>query len=444
MSLTKVTPSMIEGSKNNQFTFPMIQGTPISVLDYDADPTGVLDSTAAIQNAIDAGLLANKPVFIPAGTYKITSVITLSASATPYLNGVRVFGAGMYQTVLNCQGTAFLQSNQTQVNDSIYVSDLTIKKDTSTAVIGVDIGTIRNSIFSNVQSLGFQVGFSISANKEVANWWNRFYNCQASCGNIVGSAGFVLGNNDSGTTIKDLDYNDFYGCKSFSAEVGIVIFYAISCVISGHQVTACTTVLQIYKGNNNRIQVNGEAVTNMGFAQGPTLGNQLDLYNDGRLAVDFIDNGFNHIFNQILDQPTLPNTLRTLDCFVQDRVSFSMSGVASKNIFQISFSAPEASFTVTVTTAMLTYITGTSCSVQVWDITIAGGIVTVTPVRANSSGTMSDPITATVGSGNVIFSAEPVSGDTTHITIGQSVVSIQGCGALEAYPYMEAVGYARI
>lgn len=55
-------------------SYSMIQGAPVNILDYGADPTGVADSTAAIQAAVNAG----KSIFIPAGTFKITAPITLS------------------------------------------------------------------------------------------------------------------------------------------------------------------------------------------------------------------------------------------------------------------------------------------------------------------------------------------------------------------------------
>src|SRR4030066_621282 len=57
MSLTKVPYSMIKGA-------------PVNVLDKGADPTGGADSTAAIQAAIDTG----KTVWIPNGTYSVTTL----------------------------------------------------------------------------------------------------------------------------------------------------------------------------------------------------------------------------------------------------------------------------------------------------------------------------------------------------------------------------------
>lgn len=61
MALTKVSYSMIEGAVAN-------------VIDYGADPTGVADSTAAIQAALNSSI---GTVFFPQGTYKTTAPIDL-------------------------------------------------------------------------------------------------------------------------------------------------------------------------------------------------------------------------------------------------------------------------------------------------------------------------------------------------------------------------------
>ena len=49
----------------------MINGAPANVLDFGADPTGVADSTTAIQSALDAA----KQVYFPAGIYKVTTIV---------------------------------------------------------------------------------------------------------------------------------------------------------------------------------------------------------------------------------------------------------------------------------------------------------------------------------------------------------------------------------
>jgi hypothetical protein len=427
-------------------SFSVVEGTPLSVLDFGADPLGVADSTSAIQTAINQGLATNQPVFIPAGNYRISSVITLSSSPTPYLTGVKIFGAGMRQSVLKCYSTAFVQSNQTQVNDNIQLSDFGIVNVSSSATRGLDIGTVRGSLFVNLEVKNFLSCFAVRGNQGVGNWWNRFYNCEAvSTGlAVVGSKGWELGNDGTNVpttglpNIPDLDYADFYGCKAFDCESAITAFNIIGCVISGFLANSSATALQFYKGNNNYIELNGEAVSNMGFAQGPTLANDLRLYSDGRLATDFDDGGLNQVNNQILAQPTLPNTYRTLDCFAQDRLGVSFTA-ASQNIFQIAFTSVEAA--VTVTTTSCGYIVGTSefASVQVWDITrTASGAFTVTPIRTTGTAGV---LTATAGSGNVVFA---MAGNASAALVGQVIVDVQGVGVIQTYPFMQSLGYLRV
>lgn len=62
----------------------MISGAPINVIDYGADPSGVADSTSAIQAAFDAAASSNelanvKGVVFPEGLYKVSSSITISS-----------------------------------------------------------------------------------------------------------------------------------------------------------------------------------------------------------------------------------------------------------------------------------------------------------------------------------------------------------------------------
>lgn len=64
----------------------------VSVLDFGADPTGVSDSTSAMQNAHNTGKL----IYYPAGSYKFTS-ITMSTGG--------IVGDGPDQTVLTPSGT---------------------------------------------------------------------------------------------------------------------------------------------------------------------------------------------------------------------------------------------------------------------------------------------------------------------------------------------------
>jgi hypothetical protein len=72
-------------------TFSMIQGSFLNVFDYGATGDGTTDDTAAIVAANTAAISADKALFFPAGTYKITSNITSSA---------RWVGEGVSQTII--------------------------------------------------------------------------------------------------------------------------------------------------------------------------------------------------------------------------------------------------------------------------------------------------------------------------------------------------------
>lgn len=65
----------------------------LSVLDYGADPTGTVDSYAAIQNAIDALVaLTHKRLYFPPGVYLVSDTLLFEDQ-----RGIEVFGAGQGQ-----------------------------------------------------------------------------------------------------------------------------------------------------------------------------------------------------------------------------------------------------------------------------------------------------------------------------------------------------------
>jgi len=94
MSLTKVS-------------YSMISGTPVNVLDFGADPTGVADSTAAFILAVATG----KPIYVGPGTYRIDSPIATDAAPVGnfYMEGaseahVGFNNTGVGQCVINLSG----------------------------------------------------------------------------------------------------------------------------------------------------------------------------------------------------------------------------------------------------------------------------------------------------------------------------------------------------
>lgn len=72
---------------------------PINARAFGATGNGTTDDTTALAAAIAAGIAANSEVYIPAGTYKITSGFTI---ATP----VTIRGAGAGQTIIKYSATS--------------------------------------------------------------------------------------------------------------------------------------------------------------------------------------------------------------------------------------------------------------------------------------------------------------------------------------------------
>jgi len=76
----------------------------VSILDFGADPTGVADSTAAIQNAHNAA----RYVLYPTGTYKITSSIVLPSGAFIIGQGAGSGGTNTTKdTIINATTSAY-------------------------------------------------------------------------------------------------------------------------------------------------------------------------------------------------------------------------------------------------------------------------------------------------------------------------------------------------
>lgn len=92
MSLTKVTYSMVSGALWNP-------------VDYGADPSGGIDSTTAIQTAIDAvGAAGGGVLFFPPGVYKITGLTCYTNNVAMYGYGAQLYGTDKDAVILRVRG----------------------------------------------------------------------------------------------------------------------------------------------------------------------------------------------------------------------------------------------------------------------------------------------------------------------------------------------------
>jgi hypothetical protein len=149
MSLTKVSYSMINGEY-------------INALDYGAVGNGIADDTAALQNAVNYCIANLKNLYIPSGTYMISTPLNFIANsyATDYpfprLNQIILSGesGSKIKATSGFTGTMILMGdavNGIQFKDALFLDGLTI-----------DGNNQEITLVGGVAGLGFQARFYAS------------------------------------------------------------------------------------------------------------------------------------------------------------------------------------------------------------------------------------------------------------------------------------------
>jgi hypothetical protein len=169
MSLTKVT-------------YSMIQGAAVNVLDYGADPTGAADSTAAIQAAVNT----NQTVWIPAGTYSVTTIDLKGKYPT-------IIGESMVATIIKARSSVAKMFDAYESTDvqvaPLLISNLTIDGDSVVTNSAISMryrhfSKIDTCVIKNVDASNASGIYAIDC------WLNTFTNCRiTNCFNGMTWAG---------------------------------------------------------------------------------------------------------------------------------------------------------------------------------------------------------------------------------------------------------------
>ena len=196
----------------------------VSVLDFGADPTGVADSTAAIQAAINyamgtLGSGVNFPVqhtvkvVIPAGDYKITSGLVANRR-------VWITGDGMWATRLICttSGTTFYGlslrpdgAGGSPIWGAILENFQIVGNGGTTRCSGISTGstapyTISQSVYQNLVMYNVVTGLSVGDGIDNSFYNNRFFNIKVTGTGVTGVTTY-------GMYLNACVYNTFEGIE---------------------------------------------------------------------------------------------------------------------------------------------------------------------------------------------------------------------------------------
>jgi hypothetical protein len=231
----------------------------LNVCAFGADATGTLDSTPAIQAAINAAVyMSGNIVFFPPGVYQITSALMINSNIT--LQGTSRFNTIIQQLNNNVNGLSWTGSNLQYVN----IRDLTIQG-TGTGGTGTGISLTPVS-GPNPNAIGVHL-----ENVRIRNWGGNGFAAQLlivsqfdnvfveSCANgfsltgtvntaVVFNSCYAKGCTGRGYDLENLTYCTLNGCASDSNNTGYYILNPGGVTINSSGSEFCVYGFEVYGG----------------------------------------------------------------------------------------------------------------------------------------------------------------------------------------------------
>lgn len=264
----------------------------INVMDYGADPTGAANSSTAFTNAIAAalaGTVTAQPclrVYVPPGTYTITSSIAVSSpieifgtssGTNNYTNPGGYTSSG--QSIITSNVTTFSFTGTTTAGASFYIHDLVfvataaatpgaLNFQTSTTTSVSEFVRMENLSFSSVNTTSyFTQCISLDATTSFSLKSCNFINTSASTHSGVGIDQFVGGSNGYVSNCYFNGYTGFTLNKPYSLTITDTIFTGLSSTVTSMITWAFTTAgtrnlnVRNCTFNNSVITVSGWTTT---------------------------------------------------------------------------------------------------------------------------------------------------------------------------------------
>ncbi len=328
----------------------------ISVIDFGADPSDTTDSSAAFNNAYAEAISLNKPLYIPAGSYRVSSQLAWDVHPRS-LTGITIIGDGAHMSILD-----FSQ-------DSVASPNLRIYDSVTEPVVYCRIGAF--GVKANVNGVAVQIGQT-----NFSDAWNvcRFgpmYIANTNSGtsavglqvNEVLSSTFecmVANLNGAGTGMDAIQLNQsimntFSGCSAGNSAIGLHLTngYSYGNVFLGLDLENATSGVAIDTPDAlDNTWIGGSAANLSYFANGSAgNGNYFFNINLSAIAVSKL-NGATGIFlsnpgNSYITTPSVPASGTALTNSSGQRAVVHISG-GSVTAVKVNGVTPFSNTNVTV------------------------------------------------------------------------------------------------
>jgi hypothetical protein len=406
-------------------SYSMITGAPANVLDFGADSTGVADSAPAFT----AALAASNLVYIPNGTYRTNTTITLAS-------GKVLFGEGYDCVTINSFAAAspcFQTSPGTLCNSAQMRGFNVIAKSSATVIF--DLSTARFSVFDRLQAVmnertggGGCIGFNFNKTTlAVGNYYNHLSNSFAF---DLGATAATSVSLNVGRTGDGANSNYFTNVVLNGSNRGLVMASTVGCVFDKIQIMNCVVeAILMNESSMNNFTVYVENVPAQGTVDANSTNNTFYIYPDGGSTALSIDNST--CFVKSISPQYAPQ-ISLSPATINDTYSYNWTGSATKNYGKLTFQGTSGSATVSINVAGLTdtagsgsgtrtylinYVNATNPTVtEITDASTETGQLTDITAAASTSGGFG-VVTFTLTAHATLRNVYQVSTSITHVTM---------------------------
>jgi len=410
-------------------SYSMITGAPANVLDFGADSTGVADSAPAFT----AALAASNLVYIPNGTYRTNTTITLASGKVLFGEGYDCVTVNSYAAASPC-----FQTSPAVLCDVAQMRGINvIAKSSATSIF--DFSTARNCVFDRLQAVmnertggGGCIGFNFNKTTlAVGNYYNHLSNSFAFDTGATASTSVSL---NVGRTGDGANSNYFTNIVLNGSNRGLVMAQTVGCVFDKVQIMNCVVEAILMSASSmNNFTAYVENVPAQGTVDADSTNNTFYIYPDGGANPLSINNST--CFVKTITAQFSP-AISLSPATINDTWSYDWTGSATKNFGKLTFQGANGSATVSINVAGLTVTAGGGSGTRTYLINYVNSTnPTVTEItNANTETGQLTDITAAVSTsgsyGVVTFTLTAsatlqnvyqVSTSITHVTMSGTV-----------------------